>query len=703
MSDLIDEFTVRKFLELLHSRAAAALSHIRRPGVLQLVSIAPGDRGMSISPFNIGDIDSMVEAALTDARAGRNVYVEARSVRPGLPHERGRGKLESTIAVFAFVVDSDADTGKAGYINGNASAIVETSPPNNTHTWLFLRRGLDAGDAKPLGMMIRKATGADHDTGVITQPYRIAGTPNYPTSKKRARGRVAVPTRLISVTDKLWTLDELTAIFSTAQTQPAKTQPPRKVAGSLKHNGPGHCIPHAVKRRIAAKVTAEMDRSAQLHSAVHAAARAGMNPDHLETLMREHPDGCASKYLESGDRLRAEIDRSWEKAEQNNHAESVSNVEPKPQPGPQHPPCAIEETLAVYKQWLILPNLMPVYAVLGTVAANLLPGDPVWLGIIGPPSSAKTEILNSTSLLPHVVQAATLSIAGLLSGTPKKQYDKGAKGGLLRQISDFGIITLKDFGSILSMRPDAKAELLAALREIYDGSWTRHLGTDGGRTLAWRGKVGLLFGATSVIDTHYGVIGAMGDRFLLSRLAPVPRGQFGQALKHMGAATAQMRKELAEAVARLFVGRQLEPRSISEDEIERIDRIIMLVVRLRGAVERDRSSREIEAVYGAEGTARIGLTLERLLAGLDTLGVDRELALDVVEAVAMDSVPPIRRRAYGFLASASDGGVETTDVANALSLPTVTVRRALEDLAAYDLAVRTSQGQGKADVWRATD
>jgi hypothetical protein len=187
---------------------------------------------------------------------------------------------------------------------------------------------------------------------------------------------------------------------------------------------------------------------------------------------------------------------------------------------PELEPCTIEETLKVFEHWLILPNLTPVYAMLGTVAANLLPGDPVWLGIIGPPSSAKTELLNSTSMLPKVVQAATLTPAGLLSGTPKKQYDKKTKGGLLRQIGAFGILVLKDFGSILSMRPEAKAEVLAALREIYDGSWTRHLGTDGGRTLDWQGKVALLFAATGVIDTHYGVIGAMGDRFLLSGWPP---------------------------------------------------------------------------------------------------------------------------------------------------------------------------------------
>src|SRR5262245_22573817 len=111
----------------------------------------------------------------------------------------------------------------------------------------------------------------------------------------------------------------------------------------------------------------------------------------------------------------------------------------------------IDRALSVFDHWLILRDTVPIYAVLGTVAANLLDGDPVWLGLIGPPSSAKTEILNSTLLVPHVVQAATLTPAGCLSGTPKHQKDKNAKGGLLNKIGDFGIIVLKDFGSILSM------------------------------------------------------------------------------------------------------------------------------------------------------------------------------------------------------------------------------------------------------------
>jgi hypothetical protein len=422
----------------------------------------------------------------------------------------------------------------------------------------------------------------------------------------------------------------------------------------------------------------------------------------ISAARQERPDEWKERY--------EDIPRAVETGEQKYTPEPADTVEP----------CTIGETLAVFDKWLILPSRTPVYAMLGTVAANLLPGDPVWLGIIGPGSSAKTEILNSTSMLPYVVQAATLTPAGLLSGTPKKQCDKGARGGLLRQIGDFGIISLKDFGSILSMRPDTKPEVLAALREIYDGEWTRHLGSDGGRTLHWKGKVGLLFGATGVIDSHHSVIGAMGERFLMSRLAPL-EGQFKRALQHAGDATKQMRKELAEAVARLFAGQRPEPRPLSEQEIERIDRVVSLVVKLRGPVERDRYTRELEAVYGAEGTARVGLTLERLLAGLDTLGVDRETALQVVESVAMDSVPPIRREAYEYLGSDDaendrelahgpedpqthtkeiiGSGVPTSAVGKALGLPTNTVRRALEDLTAYGLTKRISQGQGKADLW----
>lgn len=363
---------------------------------------------------------------------------------------------------------------------------------------------------------------------------------------------------------------------------------------------------------------------------------------------------------------------------------------------------ALDSVVSVFRKWLWLPDAMPLLAVLGTIAANYLPGDPVWVGVVAPPSSAKTEILNAVSGLPNIHAAATITPGALLSGTPKREKAKSAKGGLLREINDFGILLLKDFGSVLSMRPDAKAELLAALREVYDGSWTRHLGTDGGQSLAWAGKVGLVFGVTPAIDSYHAVMGELGERFLLCRMEPAGRTQAGRALNHAGAGTAKMRRELAAVVDALFADHDVRtPRPLSEEERERLIDLSWLAVRIRSTVERDRYTREIESVHGNEGPARLALQLECLLNGLDVIGCERALAMCVVERVALDSVPPLRRHALDVVRA--KGICDTRTIAENLRLPTTTVRRGLEELAAYGLVRHASGGAGNSDLWEIGD
>jgi hypothetical protein len=129
---------------------------------------------------------------------------------------------------------------------------------------------------------------------------------------------------------------------------------------------------------------------------------------------------------------------------------------------------------------------------------------------------------------------------------------------------------------------------------------------------------------------------------------------------------------------------RLETR-IAETERERLGDAVKLAVRLRAHVNRDARSREIESIHGAEGPGRIGLCLERLLAGLDVIGLDRDAALTLVQTVARHSCPPIRVKAFDLL---NDAPQTTSAIADALRLPTTTTRRILEDLLAQGLAVR---------------
>lgn len=363
----------------------------------------------------------------------------------------------------------------------------------------------------------------------------------------------------------------------------------------------------------------------------------------------------------------------------------------------------LEQILERCRHWLFMPDTGPLEMVLGAIAANKIPGDPVWLLLVGTPGSGKTEVLNTVVKVPDIHQVAILTEASLLSGTPKRDSE-GAKGGLLREVGGFGILQVKDFGSVLSLNRDSRGPILAALREVYDGAWTRYVGSDGGRTLAWAGKCGLVGGATPSIDGFYAVMSILGERFTYYRLPQTSEdGKAEKALIHAGHET-EMRAELAGMVADFF--RTLDfskPVEITAEERDKLVQLALFTTRCRSAVERDSfSSREIQLIPGAESPTRLVKVLSQLLRGFQVIGVTPKRAWELVEKAALDSMPALRQKVVLAMLEA-DVDTATSDLATRLGYPTVTARRTLEDLACYGIVKRKSQGDGKADLWNLTD
>lgn len=367
-----------------------------------------------------------------------------------------------------------------------------------------------------------------------------------------------------------------------------------------------------------------------------------------------------------------------------------------PLPGQVRLPDVIE----VFRRWLHLPDVGALEAVLAALVANRLPGDPVWLMLVGPPGGGKSELLSAAVGLHDVHPVATVTEAALLSGTPKREVTAGSKGGLLRVIGDYGIILCKDFGSVLSMNRDARASVMAALREVYDGSWTRHLGADGGRSLHWEGKVGMIVGCTPTIDSHHSVMGSMGERFVLYRFETADGDkQVDRALDHVGHEH-EMRAELGAAVER-FIGGLYLPSSLPKlapAEADRLKALATLAVRCRSAVERDNYHRDIELIPEPEAPGRLALVLARLLGALDLMGVEHDESWRVVAKVALDSMPALRRAVLHELLG-STGERSTTSIGASINYPTQTTRRALEDLQAHGVLSKTAGGEGRADMW----
>jgi hypothetical protein len=360
---------------------------------------------------------------------------------------------------------------------------------------------------------------------------------------------------------------------------------------------------------------------------------------------------------------------------------------------------ALQSYIATIRKYQFIPDVHGVYFALGIYAANHQDGDALWGLEVGAPGCGKTETIMPLAAMPDVFPASTMTEASLLSGTSKRDKAKTATGGLLRTIGDFGIILCKDFTSVLSMNREARAALLGALREIFDGSWVRHVGTDGGRTLSWSGRVGFIGACTPTIDTHHAVMASMGERFVLYRLPEATRKDLSRMAVRNSRQSTAMRGEIAASLVALFdsVDLTARPVELTDEEVERIVCLADFVTMARSPVERDGYKREIELIPDPEIPTRIAKVLVRLLDGLRAVGVDDDTAWRIVVKVSRDCVPVLRIKILDLLAN---GGIwTTTKIANEINYPRSTVNRACEDLNAHRFLARDTRGDGNIIDW----
>ena len=96
----------------------------------------------------------------------------------------------------------------------------------------------------------------------------------------------------------------------------------------------------------------------------------------------------------------------------------------------------LQRLIDTFERHLYLPDKGPLLATLGTIAANRMNGDPVWLMLVGPPGSLKSELLQTCIGINDVYPVSTLTEAGLLSGTSRRETAPNATGGLLKEIGE---------------------------------------------------------------------------------------------------------------------------------------------------------------------------------------------------------------------------------------------------------------------------
>ena len=299
---------------------------------------------------------------------------------------------------------------------------------------------------------------------------------------------------------------------------------------------------------------------------------------------------------------------------------------------------------SVFRRWLGTSyDLIALDAVVAAAAAGQLTGDPVWLLLVSGAGNAKTETVIALAGAGARVTSTITSEGALLSATSSKDHAPGASGGLLRAIGDSGILVIKDFTSILAMSRETRASVLAALREVHDGRWERNVGTDGGKTLCWTGRITVIGAVTTAYDDAHQVISSMGNRFVQIRVdSGVGRIASGwQALQNLGDEV-KMREELATAMGQLLSGMDCTKATITNLEKHQLLRMADFVTLARTTVRHDSRGNPTEP-HAPEAPTRLAKMLGQLLRGALAVGLSREAALQVAVRAAGDSLLPLRR------------------------------------------------------------
>lgn len=170
----------------------------------------------------------------------------------------------------------------------------------------------------------------------------------------------------------------------------------------------------------------------------------------------------------------------------------------------------IEDVLETCREWLYMPDEVPLKVILAVVLMATEPGDPLWVFVVGAPGDLKTELLRMLGIEnDHVMMITNATPKSFLSGLSEK--DGGKDLDLLPKI-DGRTLVIRDFTTILSKRREQVSELFGRLRTYYDSEYSENWGSIGNK----RGKshFNLLAAVTPEIDRCYASNQKLGERFL---------------------------------------------------------------------------------------------------------------------------------------------------------------------------------------------
>lgn len=207
-----------------------------------------------------------------------------------------------------------------------------------------------------------------------------------------------------------------------------------------------------------------------------------------------------------------------------------------------------QELHAELRKVLYIEDTNLIDTMLASVLANSQKiGDPVWLTVIGPSSSGKSQYIRPLAKAnPSLfLQLDDLTANTLISGNGENQ-------SLIFKIKEAGIISMDDLTVLMSKNSEDRNAILAQFRMIYDGRMTKATGKSNGEGITWTGHAGMIAGSTPAIYRFFGEVADMGERFINYRMKDMDEDNAVDFVMKSGLSSKEMDVRIKEIYAEYF-------------------------------------------------------------------------------------------------------------------------------------------------------
>jgi len=199
-----------------------------------------------------------------------------------------------------------------------------------------------------------------------------------------------------------------------------------------------------------------------------------------------------------------------------------------------------------------------------------------------------------------------------------------------------------------------RAKILAQLRRIYDGHFSREFGTeDNLQEREWTGRLTLLTAVTPEVDTYHSVNKSLGERFIQVRWARAGGVATGlRAMQQHTATPKQLQGAVGNLLSTILGQASVPPPIIGADMLGRLAYLGEFVALARTHVPRARNTHEIVGEPTPEGNTRLPQQFAQLARGSCVLAGRSEINDDdlaLVRRAAFDSLLPQRKKVLGAL------------------------------------------------------